>query len=188
MPNLVIKIGEKNVVFYKIRIFIFAVLSVLFLAVVISYINFSIIKIDNGYRDGFERALIYTVKNEKYFMMKNITNFDWDKMFVFCPYTNRDKIEQEVGMKWVTTQSYFGYLVDRSFLGQDPLCDDIFEKLVFVKDNKVICDCTIERYNGDFTKVPSQINRTEANFIVEKNNDNWALIKLQNTQKVLHSQ
>ena len=156
------KIKSKTII---IAVFLIIPL-ILFLS---SYINFRSQKINNEYLESFKNKLMTTIQQESYFDMKNITPFEWDRMYVILPYTSRTEMQKIVGTKWTTVDTYIGYLIfDKTWLGEHPLDDDIFHKLVFVKDNKVVLDVTLDRSDVDFTQINSPVINDSALFIIDK--------------------
>lgn len=134
-----------------------------------SYISFRSQKINNEHLESFKNNLMTTIQQKSYFDMKNISSFEWDRMYVIWPYTSRTKMQKIVGTKWTTADTYIGYLIfDKTWLGEHPLNDDIFHKLVFVKDNKVVLDVTLNRGNADFTQINSPVINSNALFIIDK--------------------
>ena len=135
----------------------------------LSYINFRSQKINNEHLESFKNKLMTTIQQESYFDMKNITLFEWDRMYVILSYTSRTEMQKIVGTKWTTADTYIGYLIfDKTWLGEHPLDDDIFHKLVFVKDNKVVLDVTLNRGDADFTQISSPVINDSALFIIDK--------------------
>lgn len=98
--------------------------------------------------------------------MINITAFKWDKMYVFPPYTTRAQMHTKIGIEWTTADTYIGYLIQKTSIGDYPLDDDSVHKLVFIKDNKVICDCTLLREYGDFTFAKDIVDSDNAIFLI----------------------
>ena len=154
----------------KSKIIIIAVFLIIPLILFLSsYINFRSQKINNEYLESFKNKLMTTIQQESYFDMKNITPFEWDRMYVILPYTSRTEMQKIVGTKWTTADTYIGYLIfDKTWLGEHPLDDDIFHKLVFVKDNKVVSDVTLNRGDADFTQISSPVINDSALFIIDK--------------------
>ena len=71
-------------------------------------------------------------------------------------YTSRTERHKKVGTKWTTADTYIGYLIfDKTWLGEHPLDDDMFKKLVFVrKDNvSLVLDVTLDRSDVDLHKL-----------------------------------
>jgi hypothetical protein len=134
-----------------------------------SYISFRSQKINNEHLESFKNKLTTTIQKESYFDMKNITPFEWERMYIIRPYTSRTEMQKIVGTKWTTADTYIGYLIfDKTWLGEHPLDDDIFHKLVFVKDNKVVLDVTLNRGDADFTQISSPVINGNALFIIDK--------------------
>jgi hypothetical protein len=156
------KIKSKTII---IAVFLIIPL-ILFLS---SYISFRSQKINNEHLESFKNNLMTTIQQKSYFDMKNITPFEWDRMYVILPYTSRTEMQKIVGTKWTTADTYIGYLIyDKTWLGEHPLDDDIFHKLVFVKDNKVVLDVTLNRSDADFTQISSPVINGNALFIIDK--------------------
>lgn len=134
-----------------------------------SYISFRSQKINNEHLESFKNNLMTTIQQKSYFDIKNITPFEWDRMYVILPYTSRTEMQKIVGTKWTTADTYIGYLIfDKTWLGEHPLDDDIFHKLVFVKDNKVVLDVTLNRGDADFTQISSPVINDNALFDIDK--------------------
>jgi hypothetical protein len=63
-------------------------------------------------------------------------------------------------------------LYDITGLGEYPLDDDLFYKLVFVKNKKVIADITLDRNTIDFTQVKDNITPEDSLFTIDKSKQN----------------
>lgn len=99
--------------------------------------------------------------------MTDVTDFDWDKMVVFGPYTLREEMEKKVGQEW-TTYSYIGYYaIQKTILGKYPLDDDSLNKVIFIKGDKIVLDVTFNRGQVDLTQLNQVIDREEAQFNVQ---------------------
>ncbi|RIX53669.1 hypothetical protein D3P08_09600 [Paenibacillus nanensis] len=99
--------------------------------------------------------------------MAQLTEFEWDKMYVFYPYISREEMERRIGREW-TTYSYIGYYVfQKTSLGDHPLNDDSVNKIVFTNGNKIVLDVTFYRDQVDLTQLKPLINREEAKFLVQ---------------------
>lgn len=76
-------------------------------------------------------------------------------------------MEKKVGREW-TTYSYIGYYaIQKTILGKYPLDDDSFNKVIFIKGEKIVLDVTFSRGEVDLTELSQVINREEAQFIVQ---------------------
>lgn len=149
-------------------------LVILFIA---SYINYRIIKIDNSQSKSFHDSLVDLVATDECFDMCHVTPFDWDEMYIIRPYTPQKEMHKIVGIKWTTAHSYFGYIVEKYFLGEYQLLDDVIHELVFVKDGKVVCDVCLFRNKADFTQNEGVITAKDAIFIVDKSNERNPIVK-----------
>lgn len=79
------------------------------------------------------------------FNLKNLTDFDWDKVYIFAPHTPQKTIEQSVGGS-----------VPSSALSDIASRDDIC-LMLFVKGGRVVQKAELPRGKGDFSKfTPSQ--------------------------------
>ena len=155
-----------------------AFLIIRFDTVLLSYINYRSQRIDNEHLESFKNNLMATIQQKSYFDMKNITPFEWDRMYIIRPYTSRTEMHEKVGTKWTTADTYIGYLIfDKTWLGEHPLDDDIFQKLVFVKDNKVVLDVTLDRSDVDFTQINSPVINDNVLFDIDKT-DGRNIIKI----------
>lgn len=135
--------------------------------VLITYVRYSSVHVNNVHADDFSRKLVDAVNNGETFDMSELAPFEWDKLIVFYPYTDRAEIERVVGREW-TTHSYFGYwLVDRTWLGRYPLDDDSWNKLVLMNGEQVVLDVTISRRDVDATRLPQVVMRDNARFAVD---------------------
>ncbi|WP_166243144.1 hypothetical protein [Paenibacillus turpanensis] len=158
-----VKINKKTVI-----------LSVLLIVLVvpfsISFIPYLQIKVSSNYNDEFEKRLSHAIEAKKPFDMNELTDFMWDKMYIFYPYTSREQMEETIGRSW-TTHSYFGYLLDhKTILGDHPLDDESLNKLVFVRGEEVVLDITLRRKQADFTEAASVINHDKARFEIVDDN------------------
>jgi len=70
--------------------------------------------------------------------VSSVTDFGWDKLFIFGPYTPVGKIHAQLGYKWSEAEKTH---IDSS---------DTFYLLVFVKDGKVLRHFKFPRTIGDF--------------------------------------
>jgi len=163
----------------KSKIIIIAVFLIIPLILFLSsYMGFRSQKINNEHLESFKNKLMTTVQQKSHFDMKNITPFEWDRMYIIRPYTSRTEMHEKVGTKWTTADTYIGYLIfDKTWLGEHPLDDDIFQKLVFVKDNKVVLDVTLNRGDADFTQINSPVINDNVLFDIDKT-DGRNIIKI----------
>lgn len=95
--------------------------------------------------------------NEKIsFKVRSLTNFEWEKMYVFAPYTPTAEINRALGFNW---EDASGTGIDRR--------DDI-TLLVFANGGKVVDRVLYPRGRGDFSAIKKDNGFTpdEANFVV----------------------
>ncbi|MHA0858386.1 hypothetical protein [Paenibacillus sp. CMAA1364] len=109
--------------------------------------------------------------------MDESTSFEWEKVFVFEAYLSREYMENVVGLKWTNANSYLGYLLQDDF----PLLDESLHKLVFVNNDKVILDITLDRYNIDFLPIKELIKTERIILIAEKNNNKYIIKRSERT-------
>ncbi len=157
----------------KRKIIISIILLVLFILLLPGYISFRVKKIENSYAEEFENKLTLTVRQNNSFNINDLTPFKWNKLYIIPPYTSRTEMQKMVGVKWTTVSTYLGYLLyDITGLGEYPLDDDLFYKLVFVKNKKVIADITLDRNTIDFTQVKDNITPEDSLFTIDKSKQN----------------
>lgn len=76
-------------------------------------------------------------KNNSVLDIKTLTTFDWDKAFLFTPYSSQEWIEEEIGTNFE----------DPSNLS---MRDDIY-LLVFLQGDKVVQYVEMDRQGADFS-------------------------------------
>ncbi|MGG3450488.1 hypothetical protein ABER98_11485 [Domibacillus aminovorans] len=115
------------------------VLSLLVLGLAITFFYFQGNSIDAKGRNELEANMITSMKNNPSQVDFNkVTNFKWDKMYTFTPYTPDKEITKQLGFKWkYSNETNIDYL------------DDI-NLLVFVNDDRVIQYLELSREYGDF--------------------------------------
>jgi hypothetical protein len=91
---------------------------------------------------------------------------DWDQMYIFAPYTNRQDIDQRLGFAWSDTSAT---RVDES---------ETISLLVFVKDKKVTHWVDFPREKADFSLVssPTAYTPRDARFSV-RNDKVWPMVE-----------
>ena len=78
-------------------------------------------------------------KDGSVFRMTDAMEFDWDRLYVFAPYTTNQQVSEEIGFKWMGLAS------------EDERNEDLCF-LIFVKQNKVIQFFKYQRLYGDFSQ------------------------------------
>jgi hypothetical protein len=76
------------------------------------------------------------------FAMKDVTSFEWDRLFIYPPYSDPDRIDAEVGA-WV--DAGHGNLFDGSMLTRSDIC-----LLVFRDRGKVVATLEVNVHELDF--------------------------------------
>lgn len=109
---------------------------------------------DNVQRNTDVEDSIFSIvgdKDKSEISIKSLTKFDWDKAFLFTPYSSQEGIEEQIGTD-------FG---DPSNIN---MRDDIY-LLVFLNGDEAVQYVEIKRQGSDFSigEMPSGINSSEFN-------------------------
>lgn len=155
-------------VFNNKKIWALIIILPVIILIMTSYIHYKMIQIDNSYVNEFREKLELAVKQENSFRLNDVTPFEWDRVIMIRPYTSKKEMEQMVGKKWTTHQTYLGYLFEKSYFGKYPIEDDAFHKLLFIKGDEVVLDATLMKSEADFTQINSPIDRKSDRIIVTK--------------------
>ena len=99
----------------------------------------------------------------------NLTNFDWDNVCIFSPYTPVDSINSALGFNWE--------LSDKTNLQHD----DVICLIVFMKGKDVVKYLLYPRSKGDFSALNERCySREKAVYKVEERDNKgkvWYVIK-----------
>lgn len=96
-------------------------------------------KTNDGFIEAFERSTQAAGTSENAVVtISSVTDFDWEKLYVFAPYTPIQRIHTQLGFKWVEAEKTH----------IDSL--DTFHLLVFVKNDSVVRHYKLPRRIGDF--------------------------------------
>jgi len=102
--------------------------------------------------------------------LKNVTDFEWDKFFVFAPYSQPDYINETLGFDW-SRANPIGLKYDENQL------------LVFVKNKSVVKDLIFARVDGDFIENDkNEYTHDDAVFIKQKGQYGDSLIWQNNNE------
>jgi len=102
-------------------------------AVIIGGGLFACAKSGSGFIKAIEHsAQAATASTNPIVTISAATDFEWDKLFIFAPYTSVDKIHEQLGYKWNEAEKTH---IDSSE----------FHLLVFVKNGKVVRHFRVSR-------------------------------------------
>ena len=92
-----------------------------------------------SHNTGLEKSIFSIVedKNNSEIRINSLTTFDWEKAFIFTPYSTQEGIEEQLGVNFNDPSD-----IDWR--------DDIY-LLVFLNDDKVVQYIEIDRQGADFT-------------------------------------
>ena len=96
--------------------------------------------------------------NERTFNFDQLSEFEWNRMFIFKPYSPIETVNDKIGFKWDQAEST---LINQS---------DDFNLIVFVIDDKNVRYCRLPRNEGDFIKLDSSgpFYSNNSSFILRK--------------------
>jgi hypothetical protein len=88
--------------------------------------------------------------------LAQLTDFDWDRLYIFGPHTKRDEVQNALGYEWAG--------VSKTKIARS----DEISLLVFTKDRKVVGWLEYLRLKADFSFVSSSTGytRDEARFAI----------------------
>jgi hypothetical protein len=96
--------------------------------------------------------------------LKDLTDFKWDRVYIFTPYTRHEKIDEALGFVWQPARS----------IGID--LHDNFNLIVFTHNGQVASYLTHPRSLGDLANIkkPEGFGPDEAIFVVDEIKQNSA--------------
>lgn len=100
--------------------------------------------------------------------ISELTQFQWQKLYIFGPYTSNEEIAKTLGFEWSEVSSTN---IDY---------DESINLLIFVADTKVVHSLELPRSCGDFQRNVSYTPE-EANFIIIKEEGNGHLPQLRHS-------
>ena len=114
-------------------------------ATVVAFGWFACAKSERGFVKAIEQSAgAATATTNPVVTVSAMTDFAWDKLFIFGPYTPVDRIHTQLGFKWSEAPKTH---IDSS---------DTFYLLVFVKSSNVVRHVKLPRTVGDFQGLESQ--------------------------------
>jgi hypothetical protein len=114
-------------------------------ATVFAFGLFACAKSESGFVRAIERsAQAATATTNPTVAISAVTDFAWEKLFIFGPYTPVNRIHAQLGFKWSEAEKTH---IDSS---------DAFYLLVFVKGSNVVRHVKLPRTVGDFQGLESQ--------------------------------
>jgi hypothetical protein len=120
--------------------------------------------------DELQQKLVRTVKQGPgtVIEMRELTPFEWDRMYVIQPYTQPEAINRKLGFEWAGAKTSPIQMFDSIIL------------LVFVKGKDVVADVDYKVGDGYFSAGgKNEFRVEEARFVVEQDakNGNVLMIK-----------
>jgi hypothetical protein len=101
--------------------------------------------------------------------LSNLTKFEWEKVYIFGPYTPKEKVESDLGFKW------------NGFNETGISSDDSTNLLLFLSKDNGVKWAKIPRNCGDFeiSSDKNVITRNNDEFVVTEENrgEPWLILK-----------
>lgn len=168
--------GETGMKKYKKRnLIIITVICIPIILFIISYCNYRINNVKNSCSDEVNKYIQDISNQNGEIYLYDYLNFKCDGFYVIGPYTTSNYKHEIVGERWYHYSSYGSYLFNELLLSGDTT-DEIYQELVFVKDNKVLSVATTERKKGDFTGLDERYYSIDQLFTNVGSDGNWNYI------------
>jgi len=151
-------------------------LLILVILFTLAYQDYSKYNVSNQYNDAFKSSLYETIENKNTFTFNEVVSFEWDEMFVFEPYLTTEMMEKAAGAEWTTANTWLGHIYQRTKSNHTPLLSDSFQKLVFLKEKKVVMDITLQR-DVDFLSL-SKLSKEDNTVLKVDEADNRLVVNL----------
>lgn len=148
---------------------IFFVLTIIIALVGFGYVGY--LK-SNKLDEEFKERLFSTIYQKETFTMDEVTNFEWGELYIFGPYTSREQMENEMGIK--SERSFLDNVLPDDDIG---LQDDSRHRLVFINNKEIVFKIDLERFDVDFLPIKKIINDDKTKLVVHKDQNNQYLIK-----------
>lgn len=123
-------------------------------------------------RESLKQAIVSEVESKRnssskeMIHLQNLTNFEWDTLYIFGPYTPKEVINEKLGFTWFDVRA-----------ASIEYRDDI-HLLVFVKGHDVVQYLEYPRNHGDFDDA-YQVQADNADFELKKSKvgtENWLVL------------
>ncbi len=138
---------------YKKRdLILITVIGMPILLVLISYCKYRFNNVNSTCSDEVNKYIQDISNQNGEIYLYDYLNFKCDGFYIIGPYSTRDYKHEIVGKRWYHYSSYLSYLFNELLFDGDTT-DEIYQQIVFVKENKVISIAVIEREKGDFTRL-----------------------------------
>ena len=95
------------------------------------------------FENKLSNAITKSSNDYSRFKMLDLTDFDWDGLFIFGPYTSQDDIEKALGYKWKSASK-------TGIESNDGCC-----LIIFTKAKRVVQYLMYPRKDGDFSSISS---------------------------------
>jgi hypothetical protein len=141
-----------------------------------SWLHYAMTRVDNKYESQFRRSLTEAARAGDTLDLASVADFEWDRLYMFPPYSSRAQMEKAVGSRWTPPVSYFEYLAYSAAHPGQGLVDDSLRKLVFVRDDDVVLDVTLDR-SIDFAGSRGMVERGDARYALERAADGRIVAK-----------
>lgn len=157
---------------------VLALIVLLLIGTAYLYIDYRLQRIDNSLASVLAEKLEVCIHEQDEFLLQDICPFTWDTLHIIHPYTSKDKMYEQVGIKWATEDSFIFFLFNRYCFNNFNLDADEVQSLVFVEQVKVVCDCVYFREDGDFLQLPQELELSQCKFTVSRKQFSYPLIEI----------
>lgn len=134
-------------------------LTLLIGCISLRYYNISKIKENTK----LKKQIIKVVQNSKEVDFSQMTNFEWDTLYLFTPYTDTNKILKKYGVKKYNNELDMQY-------------NDGINIIAFVDSKKIVTYIKINRIDLDFEPIKNnKTNNDKSIFKINNNDGNYTL-------------
>ncbi|MGK0291049.1 MAG: hypothetical protein ACI86H_002516 [bacterium] len=96
-----------------------------------------------GFYNPQKTQLTKLITHDETFKLKKLTNFQWERVFIFAPYTSQTAINRTIGYQWLELKE------EKTNIHQS----DEISLLVFLNQGKVTKYIEHTRSKGDFSRL-----------------------------------